>query len=303
MSTTATSAPGSRSTAAAARRARTRVNGNPVTSDTLIMTTANTANVQSFFPGVTFCECEFTRWGLWSAQSEQAGFADRVHLGSWVAGRVPDAVDIPTVGTATYRGHVIASMANNGNQYLAAGNLVNTINFANRTGSAAVTNLDGQNYAGLLTVSGNGLGGLLTSGTGPAADDLLMVGSLFKGTMHPSVGEMGGLVLINANQQSVSSLNYTGSGIFTGRMTGSAASGHKVAARSRRRLHGGRTLTTAVRGRCGASCLPWRRPPSRRAIGLSASISPPNASPAISPPGDTRGFRRSSPGPRRPSSR
>jgi hypothetical protein len=43
--------------------------------------------------------------------------------------------------------------------------------------------------------------------------------------MHPSVGEMGGLVLINANQQSVSSLNYTGSGIFAGRMTGSARLG------------------------------------------------------------------------------
>ena len=52
-----------------------------------------------------------------------------------------------------------------------------------------------------------------------------MVGSFFKGVMHPSVGEMGGLVLINASQQSVSSFNYTGSGIFAARMTGSAGLG------------------------------------------------------------------------------
>ena len=104
--------------------------------------------------------------------------------------------------------------------------MTSTINFGNPLASSAqVANLDGFNYTGPLTVSGNGLGGVLTRGTGPAANNLLMVGSLFKGVMHPSVGEMGGLVLINANQQSVSSFNYTGSGIFAARMTGSAGLG------------------------------------------------------------------------------
>src|SRR5215211_7893898 len=203
------------------------VNGAAVDRETLLMAGANTpairAGLQNAFPAVAFCQCEYTRWGLWSASTQRSGFSDGVQLGTWVAGELPANPQIPTTGTATYAGHVAATIQNGTSQYLAAGNLTSTINFGNPLASSAwVANLDGFNYAGPLTVSGNGLGGLLTSGTGPGANNLLMAGSLFKGVMHPSVGEMGGLVLINASQQSVSSFNYTGSGIFAARMTGSA---------------------------------------------------------------------------------
>jgi FecR protein len=206
------------------------VNGAAVDRETLLMAGANTpairAGLQNAFPAVAFCQCEYTRWGLWSASTQRSGFSDGVQLGTWVAGELPANPQIPTTGTATYAGHVAATIQNGTSQYLAAGNLTSTLNFGNPLASSAqVANLDGFNYAGPLTVSGNGLGGVLTSGTGPAANNLLMVGSLFKGVMHPSVGEMGGLVLINANQQSVSSFNYTGSGIFAARMTGSAGLG------------------------------------------------------------------------------
>lgn len=194
----------------------TTVNGNPVSSDMLIMANANRA-AAGVRPDVTFCDCEFTRWGVWSAQSEQSGFSDRVHIGTWVVGQVPPNVEVPTVGTASYRGHVVASIANNGSQYLAAGDLASTINFGTRSGSASVTNFDGRNYSGPLTLGAGspGLAGTLT--TSDPRISMGMAGSLFRGVSGP-VGEMGGSVLING-----SALGITGSGIFAGKMVGGIA--------------------------------------------------------------------------------
>ena len=54
--------------------------------------------------------------------------------------------DVPTTGTATYTGHVIANV--NSSAGLVAGGFSNTVDFGARTGAVSVTNLDSTNYTG-----------------------------------------------------------------------------------------------------------------------------------------------------------
>jgi hypothetical protein len=194
-----------------------------VRRSTLIMTTASPANVQAAFPGVTFCQCEFTRWGFWSAEVERNGpsgsFTDRIHVGTWVAGQMPDSTEVPTTGTASYSGHLIANIQNGANQYLAAGNYSNTLNFGTRSGAVNVSNLDGRNYAGSMSLPA-GVGaplvfGNLTTTAGPSAQ-MALFGNLYRGATSP-VGEIGGWAVINGGA------SYGGTGTFAARMVGGIA--------------------------------------------------------------------------------
>jgi hypothetical protein len=192
-----------------------------VRRSTLIMTTAAPANVQAAFPGVNFCQCEFTRWGFWSAEVERTGpngnqYTDRIHAGTWVAGQMPDSAEVPTVGTASYAGHMIANIQNGQDQYLAAGNYNNTLNFGTRSGTVSVSNLDGRNYAGQMSMPANAGGpivvGTLATTGGPAAQ-MSLFGNLYRGSTSP-VGEIGGWAVINGGA------SYGGTGTFAGRMVG-----------------------------------------------------------------------------------
>ncbi len=162
-------------------------------------------------PNLTICQCEYTRWGFWTTNDQRTvngqPAADSVIGGTWVAGRSPDDVDIPTTGTASYVGHAIASIRNGSNEYLAAGNFTNTVNFATRTGNVAVTGLDSTNYSGTVNATQSAPGqffGLLPGNTGNR--NMLMVGSFYRSPTSP-VGEMGGLINLTGT-------NYLGSGIF-----------------------------------------------------------------------------------------
>jgi hypothetical protein len=176
---------------------------------------------RSVLPNTTICECEFTRWGFWSTDTQRSGLFggsrnDRGHMMTWVAGQLPNAGEVPKSGTATYTGHVVANVSNAGAQYVASGSLLNTVDFGKREGTAQVTGFDGANYSGQLLLGGNPLalgdprfiGAGLTSNVGNRT--MLMTGSFFRGSQSP-VGEMGGNVLVNGQ-------NYLGSGIFAGRM-------------------------------------------------------------------------------------
>ena len=200
------------------------INGGPVDSQNLIFagTPEIRTGLRNAFPAVNFCQCEYTRWGFWSVSTQQVGFYDGIHMGTWVAGQMPSTPQVPTVGTATYSGHVTATIRNGASQHLAAGNLASTINFGDPTASTAqVTNLDGFNYSGRMISSSTGLAGQLTTGTGPGAHSMTMVGNFYRGALHQTVGEMGGNVLINPQ----STGNYLGSGIFAARMTGASGLG------------------------------------------------------------------------------
>ena len=96
---------------------------------------------QQILPGTTICECDYTRWGFWSTNTTRTGLfgsrTDQGHLMTWVAGQMPAKTEVPTVGTATYDGHVVANVRNGGAQYVASGNMVNTIDFGKRNGHGA----------------------------------------------------------------------------------------------------------------------------------------------------------------------
>jgi hypothetical protein len=194
------------------------VNGQTPTNPSALLVHGQRAVAEQSTSGlggtITFCQCEYTRWGFWASHTNRtqngANVTDRVHLGTWVAGRLPEAVEVPATGSATYAGHVVASIRNAGSEYIAGGNLSNTVHFASRTGTASVTGLDGANYSGTLSFPGDPRHFIGSLNGNVGGRSMAMLGSLFRGTASP-VGEVGGNVMINGT-------NYQGSGIFAGRM-------------------------------------------------------------------------------------
>lgn len=170
--------------------------------------------------GVKFCDCEYTRWGLWVANTVRTGQStnggpvrDNVEM-FWVAGRLPaNASDMPLTGTATYVGHAVANIQNGGSSYISAAPFQNTVNFGTGTGNVSISNLDGTTYTGQvnfssgspLFVSVNNLSG------NNAQRSAFLLGSFFQGRTTGPVGEMGGTLQITGGS------NYNGAGIFAAR--------------------------------------------------------------------------------------
>jgi hypothetical protein len=192
------------------------VNGSSLRSSNLQMVTSDAVNAQSFFPGVNFCNCEYTRWGFWAADtsrnstSTQQTLADRGPLMLWVAGVTPSAGSVPMSGSATYGGHVIANFASGANQYIAAGNFSNTVNFGVKTGTVSISTLDNRSYQG-TTMLGTDPRFFTGAGASVAgsATAFSLNGQFYQGSTGP-VQEMGGSILFQGT-------NYLGSGIFAAR--------------------------------------------------------------------------------------
>ncbi|MDB5619898.1 FecR domain-containing protein [Tardiphaga sp.] len=191
------------------------VNGRPLTGQTAIM--ANIPRNVAVLSGanVTFCQCDYTRWGFWSNDSYRTDangnqIADRGNLMTWVAGRLPNISEVPTTGIATYDGHIVASVRNGANEYVAAGNFTNTVNFGTRSG-AVTAGLDNTAYSGTVNLSSDprNFSGALIGNNGGRA--MAMVGQFYRGVAGPTA-EMGGLATAQGNG------NYMASGIFAGRM-------------------------------------------------------------------------------------
>ncbi|MCG6203382.1 FecR domain-containing protein [Rhodopseudomonas sp. HC1] len=190
------------------------INGMAITNHTaaMITVTPETARMLSAESGstaTTFCECDYTRWGLWTSQSTQGPYLDNA-LGFWVAGRPTTVAEVPTYGVATYNGHVIANIDNNGANYVASADFSNTVNFGSRTGQVTVTGLDSTNYVGQVQFMQDprNFVGSLAGNTGDR--QMALTGSFFRGVSSP-VGEMGGAVALTGT-------NYLGSGIFAAKM-------------------------------------------------------------------------------------
>jgi|GEM_PF-2314698 len=187
------------------------INGLPVTNQVGAMLTVTREQARQLTSDdgsaatTNFCQCDYTRWGLWANQSTRSSYADTI-LGFWVAGRPTTATEVPTSGQATYAGHVIAAIDNQGTQYVSTGNFSNTVNFGTRSGQVTVTGLDSTNYTGQVQFlpDPRNFAGSLAGDTG--ARQMALTGSFFRGASSP-VGEMGGAVAISGT-------NYLGGGIF-----------------------------------------------------------------------------------------
>src|SRR3546814_18166878 len=87
-----------------------------------------TNNLLSDIAGIDrskLCNCDFLTWGYWAAdapvQYSETPERDLVALGTWVAGVLPGADEIPTAGSAGYAGHMVGRGSCNGQLRMATG--------------------------------------------------------------------------------------------------------------------------------------------------------------------------------------
>ncbi len=200
--------------------------GNALKQDGLMLVSSDAVNAASFFPKVKFCVCDYTRWGFWSMNTEWIDSANggataqnTGHLMTWVAGLPTRAVDMPTTGTATYNGHVIANMTRSGTQYLAASNMTSTVNFGAGSASMSVANLDGYRYAGAITGTSGPIqptfqfsmnGSAVSRHTHSRITPVMSVNGGFFASASSPAGSMAGAVAISTP----AGQNYMGAGIF-----------------------------------------------------------------------------------------
>ena len=168
--------------------------------------------------GVTPCECEYLRWGYWFNNARRVPTPDNllqreaVHIASWVAGEIPDAVDIPTTGTAAYAGHIVGNVKNGASYYVSAGRFTQQYNFGTDTGAFNVTNFDGASYSGAISASDlrNDFSGLNIQGGSNRTMNLR--GSFFK---SPSQGS-GAIPAYVGGDFNVTGNGYKVGGTFAG---------------------------------------------------------------------------------------
>jgi hypothetical protein len=140
----------------------TAVRGQASTGDyAFFMTTADGLELSGALPGgVSLCDCQYLRWGVLSmdlGDPDDAGNRTRVHLAGWVAGTVSSLVELPSIGLATYQGHVFGNVQNGSDFYSAIGGLSVTFDFASPTSSAVnITNFDGASYSATVSLDGSG---------------------------------------------------------------------------------------------------------------------------------------------------
>ncbi len=168
-------------------------------------------------PTATYCECQFTQWGIWGGQMQlgSSGF-ERLHAGLWVAGVPSLASEISGLtGTATYNGHVIANVQNGSSSYSAAGQISVGVNFgAPSSSTVSITNFDGGGFSGsgltfqTATSGKNVFKAVGLSGTGgQGGRNATIVGSFMKNNASDVAAEMGG-------QFSAAGTGYSTAGIF-----------------------------------------------------------------------------------------
>jgi hypothetical protein len=148
-------------------------------------------------PGVTLCACEHLTWGLFSADLHSQGPERlRFHFAPFVVGDLPSPSSIPTSGSASYTGHVVANVVNAGARYVAFGSFTQTWDFGQRIGAVNIGNLDGANYAGQISsMNGRDFNGAFSGANGFAYVD----GSFFRGGGDPAAAS-GGSISIGGGQ-------------------------------------------------------------------------------------------------------
>jgi trimeric autotransporter adhesin len=178
----------------------------------LAMVTSGTVPTNQLLPNGLCQQCQYLQWGYWTGVIDTlnaSGTAvvrqDLAHINTWIAG-IP-AVNIPTTGVGTFTGNALGSVFNNGASYLASGGFRNSYNFGTQTGTVAISNFDGRNFAGTVQAFGNGLYQGSVSGSG-------LTGQAIGQFYGPGAPETGGMFGVHSP---AGVPTYLASGIFAGR--------------------------------------------------------------------------------------
>lgn len=181
------------------------------------MVSYGAAPVDMFFAeqGVQRCTCEFLTWGWWggdirydSGAAYNVGGRDRVHLATYVAGTLSNFASLPNTGTATFTGHAVGNVNNNGVQYTAAGIYNGGWNWGSQTGTVQIQNFDGHTYNGTAALVGSTVqfaSGNLSNGAGRTGS---LNGAFFQAPGNPVAGQAGSF--------QVSGSGYQAAGTFAG---------------------------------------------------------------------------------------
>ncbi|MEM0923742.1 MAG: hypothetical protein AAGI13_11910, partial [Pseudomonadota bacterium] len=138
---------------AVADTAAPSVIGGTVTESEFTLASAGLANPDDLFPTGVESQPQYVRWGWFSAkysgqdQSTQQIGTDIVHLGTFVAGKLPDPSDFGAFqGTAQFAGFAAGTQRDlsTGAQIVDVGSSMTEFNFATRTGTVdiQIDNLD-----------------------------------------------------------------------------------------------------------------------------------------------------------------
>ncbi len=172
--------------------------------------------------GVTFCDCDFLEWGFWGGRIALSDGTERqIDLATWVAGVDPKfPSQFLIAGTATYDGHLIGTVNNDGSVYQAVGDMALKFTFASgavaiRVIDVTVDDFDGTDFTSTLpavpnvfTTNAYDNGGLTIAGTHPAAGAVNMfVEGKFFGPVGVPPAETGG-------NFTVTGTDYGASGIY-----------------------------------------------------------------------------------------
>jgi hypothetical protein len=177
----------------------------------------------SFAPDVTFCTCAYLEWGYWSSEIfwDNFGRIERYHLGSWVAGTPsdPNAVDFMGLsGQATFSGHMVADVWNDGAYYVEAANFSHTWDFGTKTGLVTIADFDSVEE---MTFSNGAIGAISSNDAGFEGNFMDTTntftadvnGHFFQGGGDPAAASAG-TITITDNPGDPGNASYFASGTF-----------------------------------------------------------------------------------------
>jgi hypothetical protein len=169
-----------------------------------------------------YCQCQYLQWGYWggdiTSANASAGNTPRIDRGDinfWAAGPITPLADMNLLASqgavGNYSGHLIGTVfnaaINNGAQYVAAGGLTATYQFATQTGMFSVNNYDGRSFmlSGKAPLAGSSYNFGINNPQG-----LPIAGSINGSFYGPMAAETGG----NFNFRTTVGPTYLTAGIF-----------------------------------------------------------------------------------------
>jgi hypothetical protein len=140
--------------------ARSTNNGSEVamvTADLFRDATTGTLPASLNLPdGSSIQKYEHLKWGFFFGDTKtNAGAREHVNLGTWIAGKILDVDQVKALrGQASYTGHSIGNVFNNGSLYTAVGSFTNQWDFNKRTGEVQMK-FDQIAYTGKTAIKNN----------------------------------------------------------------------------------------------------------------------------------------------------